>query len=194
MFLVEYDSTQIEATGQRPVKGVYNPLWADRYGTIPSTVIEITSEQYRDYGHKGQRHIIQKQEDGTLAFVYVEPVESLDDAKAAQWATIKAERDRLEMAGVTYLGKVFDSDSLSVQRIGIAVQAAQAAKATGQPFTVDWTTTDNTVIPLTADEIIGLPLALAAFSNNLHIIAREFRDQIEEATTVDEVKAITWPT
>lgn len=124
----------------------------------------------------------------------IEPVESLDDAKVVQWATIKAERDRLEMSGVAYLGAVFDSDALSVQRIGIAVQAAQAAKSAGQPFSVDWTTADNTVVTLTAEEVIGLPLALAAYSNSLHVTARELRDQIEAAATVDEVKAIVWPT
>lgn len=115
------------------------------------------------------------------------------ELRANKWAEIKAERDHLEQAGVPYMDKVLDSDTTSVQRIAIAVQAAQAAIAAEQPFTLEWTTQDNTPLTMDATQVVGMSVALAMYSDSLHQTARTLREQIEAAETAEALEAITWP-
>lgn len=120
-------------------------------------------------------------------------VPTLTELKAVKWAEIKTERDRLEQSGVPYLSKVLDSDTISVQRIAIAVQAAQAAIAAEQPFTLEWTTQDNTPLTMDAEQAVGMSVALAMYSDSLHQTARTLREKIEAAETAEELEAIKWP-
>lgn len=118
---------------------------------------------------------------------------TLEELKTRKWNQIRVERDQLEQAGVPYLGKILDSDTVSVQRIAIAVQAAQAAIAAEQPFTLVWTTQDNTPLTMVAAQVVGMSVALAQYSDSLHQTARALREQIEAAETVEELEAVTWP-
>lgn len=120
-------------------------------------------------------------------------VPTLEELKERKWAVIKTERDRLEQSGVPYLGKILDSDTLSVQRVAIAVQAAQAAIAAEQPFTLEWTTQDNTPLTMDAAQVVGMSVALAQYSDSLHQTARGIRERIEAAKTAEELEAIKWP-
>ncbi len=120
------------------------------------------------------------------------PTKPLAELKTEKWQQIKQARDNAEQAGVTYLGKVLDSDSLSVQRITVAVQTAQLALSAGQEFTIDWTCQDNSTLTLNAQQVIGIPMALAAQSNNLHQKARELRELIDIAATKEELELIAW--
>ena len=63
--------------------------------------------------------------------------------------------------------------------------AAQAALATGQAFSLDWTCADNSLLQLDAAGVIGMPLALAAFADELHQHARMLKQKV--AAAVDEV-------
>lgn len=120
-------------------------------------------------------------------------VVNLEDCKTNQWRLVKRERDTRETAGFPYAGKMIDSDPRSVQRINTAVQAAQAAAAAGAPFTLYWTTQDNTTLWLDVAGMMGMPVALAQYANSLHETARTLRAQIDAATTPEAVEAITWP-
>lgn len=138
----------------------------------------------------------QRHEIDPAARAWVVPgVSPLQVAQDAKWAEIKAERDRLETAGFPYLGKWIDSDARSVQRITGAVQAAQAALADGAPFEIGWTTADNSVLQLYAEQMMGMTVALAARANTLHVIARQLREEIyAEAATEASVATVAWPT
>ena len=156
---------------------------------IPTPTIEITAEQHADFFRRGQNHRVI---DGV--WTYVEPAgPTLDELKATKWESIKKTRNTLEQAGVPYMDKILDSDALSVQRITIAVQAAQASLSAGQSLTLDWTTQDNTVLTMTAQEVCGIPVALAMHSDSLHQIASGLRERIESAQSKEEIGAIMWP-
>lgn len=152
---------------------------------IPGGCVETTPPE----GKEGFERVWKN---GAWQYVEIpkEPEPTMDELKVAKWVEIKSKRDALEQSGVAYLGKVIDSDTVSVQRIAVAVQAAQAAISASTDFTLDWTCQDNTVLTMTAAQVVGMSVALATYSNQLHQTARELRDQIEAATTVDELDSI----
>lgn len=118
---------------------------------------------------------------------WVDP-RSLDDHKTAQWALIKAARDKAEFGGFTWDGSIFDSDQVSQARIQSAVLLA-----TGNPnFVVDWTLADNTVRSLTADDMIVLSLTLGEHVSLQHSRARSARALLDQATSISEVQSISF--
>ncbi len=128
--------------------------------------------------------------DGNTPEPMPEPPVDMDAERAAAWARCKERRDKLEASGFPYLGHPMDSDPRSVQRINTAVQAAQAAIATGAPFGLGWTCMDGHVLPLDAAGMIGMPVALAIYANALHLAAREYKDRIAAAETPAELDAL----
>ncbi len=138
---------------------------------------------------EGQSHPGQMVVDGAL----VDRPLSLAEIKAARWSEVKRQRDLLEASGFPYLGKRLDSDARSVQRINTAVQAAQAALAAGAAFPIVWTCADNSLLVLNAEGVVGMPVALALYADQLHQVAKGLRMQIDAATTPAEVQAVAWP-
>lgn len=134
------------------------------------------------YDEDGKRYLI-------INPPYIPPEPTIEEVRQAKWNGIKKYRDAEEQSGCPYMGSVLDSDSLSVQRINTAVQAAQVV---GESFEVDWTMQDNSVVHMTYADVLGMPAALAVFSNQLHVKARELREQINAAESVEEVNAIRW--
>lgn len=118
---------------------------------------------------------------------YCEP--SLNELKEAKRAEINAARDQAEQGGFEYMGKVFDSDPISCQRISMAAQAMALAP---EGTTITWTTQDNSTIDLTAQELVGLVVALAEWSNTCHQKATALKAQIDAAKTAEELDKITW--
>lgn len=154
--------------------------------TIPTPNIELTTEQWQE-ALIGDYKVI----DGK--HIYSPPPEpSLNELKEIKWNKIKTIRNNLEQSGVPYLGKILDSDTLSVQRISIAVQAAQTAVALQIEFDLPWTMQDNSVIVMSAQEVIGMSVALAQYSGQLHEKARLLRIEIDHAETKEELDEIVW--
>jgi hypothetical protein len=118
---------------------------------------------------------------------------TLADMKAQRWAEMKRHRNLLEASSFPYLGKRLDSDARSVARINTAVQAAQAALATGEPFAITWTCADNTTLALDSAGMLGAPVALALYADQLHQTCKTLRSQIDAATTPAQVQAVAWP-
>lgn len=116
----------------------------------------------------------------------------LDELKQAKCEEINEARDNAEQGGFEYLGKVFDSDPVSCQRIALASQTALISKQASQEFSVEWTCQDNSKITLSADETIGLSVALTQWSNECHVKASELKALVDQATTQEEVDAINW--
>jgi len=93
-----------------------------------------------------------------------------------------------EFGGFTWDGSPFDSDAISQSRIQGAVQLA----ATAPGFTIDWTLANNSVRNLSAADLANVGAALGMHVATQHAKARTLRSQIEAATTVAEVDAVTW--
>lgn len=118
-----------------------------------------------------------------------EPEPTLEELKLAKRVEINAARNAAEQGGFMYLGKAFDSDQISAQRISMAAQAmANAPEGT----TITWTCQDNTTIDLNAEQLTGLVVALAAWSNECHQKATALKAEVEKAKTKEELEKITW--
>lgn len=117
------------------------------------------------------------------------PLEELREAKRKE---INTARDNAEQGGFEYLGKMFDSDPVSCQRIALASQTAMMAKTAGQEFNVIWTCQDNSTIELNADAMISVSVALTEWSNTCHTKASALKERLAQATNEDEIKNISW--
>lgn len=110
---------------------------------------------------------------------------------------INAERDRRETLPFPYLGKLFDSDERSVKRILAAAQAAQAALSANAPFEIEWVCADNTTITLDAQQMVGMPAAMAQHGYALHQHGRALKAQVEAADSLEALASIDpmagWP-
>lgn len=118
-------------------------------------------------------------------------VPTLEDLKISKRSEINFFRDAAEQGGFEYLGKVFDSDSISCQRISCAAQAMSFMPASEENKIV-WTCQDNSTIELTADELSGLVVALSQWSIKCHTKASELKAKIDSAKTAEELEAIVW--
>lgn len=118
--------------------------------------------------------------------------EHFEQLKIQKREEINHYRDEAEQGGFEYMGKMFDSDQVSCQRISCAAQAMQLAMMTEDVPTITWTCQDNTTIELNAQQLLGLVVALAEWSNSCHQKATELKSRIDLATTEDELNQIVW--
>lgn len=116
----------------------------------------------------------------------------LEQARALKWEEIKAARDAAEYGGFTAGGLVYDSDAVSVRRITGAVSLAMIAQGAGAPFSQEWTLADNSTTVLDAAGMIDVGLALGAHVAAAHGHAKQLRDSIAAAGTVEAVAALAW--
>lgn len=117
---------------------------------------------------------------------------SLPEFKLFKRTEINQARDLAEQGGFEYLGRVFDSDPISVQRMTLADNAALKSKMAGVPFSIEWTCKDNSKILLNEVEMLGMLPALTAYANELHTKASTLKSLIDKAETVEELEAIVW--
>lgn len=120
------------------------------------------------------------------------PKQPLDELKALKREEINQARDNAEQGGFEYMGKIFDSDQVSCQRISCAAQAMSVLTMSAETPTITWTCQDNTTIDLSASELMGLVVALAQWSNSCHEKATALKAQIDACTGKEELDAITW--
>lgn len=116
----------------------------------------------------------------------------LEPARAAKWSQIKAARDAHENGGFDTDWGRFDSDPASQTKLIGAAQLASIALAQGAPFGIEWTLQDNTSVPLDANQMISVGVALAAHIDAAHQRGRQLRAQIEAATTLQDLESIQW--
>lgn len=118
----------------------------------------------------------------------------VEQARQVLRARVKQLRNQKETEGFPYLGKWFDSDERSVQRMNTTVQTAQVV---GAAFSTSWTDADDTDVLMDHAAMLGMPVALAQHAGVLHAYARTLKLQIEAETDFDVLKAmdvtVGWP-
>jgi len=124
---------------------------------------------------------------GALAW---QDTRTLAQMKHDKWAQIKAARAAAEDGGFAWDGSTFDSDMASNLRISGAVQLAQIV---GGAFNIGWTLADNSVRTLSAAQMVAVGVAAGQHVAAQRATARALREQIQAATTPQELEAIAWP-
>ena len=119
-------------------------------------------------------------------------VRTLAEAKVDRWAAIKAERTSREDSGFAWSGSRFDSNPEARAAIYGEATAAQIAIAAAQAWSADWTLEDNTARTLTAADMLAVASRLSQKLATVRDKARALRVQINAATTIAAVDAITW--
>ena len=117
--------------------------------------------------------------------------------RTSVWDQVKARRDALIDAGAPTTFGTMDADLVSRVNISGAATAALAATVLSQPFSVDWTTTANTAVTLTAAQMIQMGMEVMAYVSGCHDRARTLRLGIEAATDAATLLTIDytagWP-
>lgn len=120
------------------------------------------------------------------------PSPSLDELKLAKRAEINQARDAAEQSGFEYMGKIFDSDQVSCIRISSAAQAMSMVAMSEETPTITWTCQDNSTIDLNPQELMGLVVALAQWSNTCHQKATALKAQIDACDSKEALAEIKW--
>lgn len=167
---------------------VETPITEEFIASVADTREELENNDFIKYSRIDETKDEYKLVDG----VYITVAEAFKKAKQDKRAEINAARDAAEQGGFEYMGKVFDSDQVSCQRMSMAAQAMQMAAMSEQTPTITWTCKDNSTIELNAKELAGLVVALAEWSNTCHEKATKLKEQIEACQTAEELEKITW--
>ena len=124
--------------------------------------------------------------------------DNLPALKAAKWEAVKARRDVARDGGcATPLGYV-DTDINSRLNITGAFNGAKEMTSVGLPFSVAWTMHDNSTVDHDAPAMITMGMLVMQHIATCYAIGVAKREAIEEATTAEEVDAVSvedgWPT
>lgn len=100
---------------------------------------------------------------------------------------LKMQRDKAEVEPIEYKGNLYDYDDKARDRINAAIIALELQ---GEGATIEWTTADNADTPVTANDLKMIIAAVAVRSNALHTAYRKAKEQVEAATTKEEVENV----
>ena len=113
-----------------------------------------------------------------------EPLEVLRQRKITE---LKYQRDKAEVTPIEYNGNLYDYDEKARDRINAAIVALELQ---GEGATIDWTTTDNQDVKVTANDLRMVIAAVAVRSNALHTAYRKAKEQVEAAQNKADIEKI----
>lgn len=117
------------------------------------------------------------------------PGPTLEEAKESKIDYLKRTRNAKELEPISYNGVLFDADKDSLDRLNYAIITLTATHTES----IQWTTAENTDVPMTVNDLNLVIASVGNRSNQLHIIYRQLKEQVNACTTVEEVEAIIWP-
>lgn len=168
-----------------------------KIGRIPNSDFSILEIEYITHGtqlsyqtefetqpvYKNEKVIIEK------FFVDI----PLENAKSQAWEKVKNERNAV-ISHIPYQGNWYQADSESRTNLD---GARSLLGSPNGPGTIDWVTSDNKIITHNATSLEELWVTGAEHIALGHAYAQSLRIQIEEATTVDEIRSLDitvgWP-
>ncbi|MCW1318216.1 DUF4376 domain-containing protein [Campylobacter jejuni] len=115
---------------------------------------------------------------------------SLKYAKEFKKDEIDKARDLVIEGGVSYKDKIFQSAVKDRNLLTSTVSLFAITKQVPEGFV--WIAKDNTAIPFTLEELIELGSIMANSVNTNTIKARNLKDKIEQAKTLEELESIVW--
>ena len=125
------------------------------------------------------------------------PVIDLETEQNVMINLVNNTRNTKETEGFSYLGKIFDSDSLSVQRITNSALSAMIAISNNTDFSITWTLKDNSSLNLSALRMLGCQAALTNRAAALHSYAKSLKELISAAESINDLISInivdSWP-
>ena len=113
------------------------------------------------------------------------PAPTLEEVKTAKIASLKADRDRLEVEDIEVDGHLYDYDEKARERINNAIIALQSSNGS-----ILWTLADNNSVLVTAQDLVAVVSAVAVRSNALHVAYRDAKARVNAAMTAEEVNAV----
>ena len=117
---------------------------------------------------------------------------SLEQLKRDKIYSLKNRRDSLEVAPIVYNENTYDYDDKARERINAAIIALDVQSKNSETIaSIDWTTADNKDVQVTADDLRMVIASVAQRSNALHVAYRVAREKVEQASTQEEIEAIT---
>lgn len=144
---------------------------------FPDTLVVQISEPF-----KGETEELRAITSGPLGY-----------AKWVKWNEIKTVRNTEEFGDFPYNGMVFDGDVDSQRRLAGYISVSKTAIQNNTPFTAQFTLADNTEVTLTAEDFVGIEQAKVTQVASVFSIAANLREQINNATSVEAVEIIKWP-
>ena len=115
------------------------------------------------------------------------PEPSLAEIKTNKLAELKSIRDTQEVADIQVNGYLYDYDEKARERINAAIIALDLTGGT-----ITWTLADNTDKEVSANDLRYVIAMVAQRSNVLHVKYRTLKERVENATTKEQVEAISW--
>lgn len=173
----------VEKTRTVTVMEQQEQIVTDSEGNETTEIIEVPVEKEETYT---EQELVRYYQIAEL------PKPTLDELKLAKREEINQARDAAEQGGFEYMGKVFDSDQVSCQRISCAAQAMSMVTMSEEVPTITWTCQDNTTIDLNPQELMGLVVALAEWSNACHQKATTLKEKIDACESKEELDKIVW--
>ncbi|QTD89476.1 DUF4376 domain-containing protein [Burkholderia anthina] len=114
-------------------------------------------------------------------------------ARAAAAAFVDAKRAEVLASPFEYGEHRFSADAGSLTQIAAMAQLATVAKLASQPYTAIWTSADGVDVPLDAEGMVGLAMAVAARQPAAYQIATQLKKQVAAAGDEAALAAIVWP-
>ena len=114
----------------------------------------------------------------------------LEVKKELKKREITKKRDEAINGGVEYKGKVFQSSEKDRNLLTSTISLFSITKQVPEGF--KWIAKDNEAVSFTLEDLIALGGVMANAVNASMIKARNLKDQIEQASSLEELDLITW--
>jgi hypothetical protein len=114
---------------------------------------------------------------------------NLEGYKQSAIKTINDTKDLVLATGIEYSNKQID---LRPTSLTILYATIEVARASGNEFSVDWITTDNSILTLSRADLLSLAFIIQEFTNEQAIKCRSLKDDIIAAATKEEVDEVIW--
>ncbi|ECL2361680.1 DUF4376 domain-containing protein [Campylobacter jejuni] len=116
--------------------------------------------------------------------------EALEVKKELKKREITKNRDEAINGGVEYNGKVFQSSEKDRNLLTSTISLFSITKQVPEGF--KWIAKDNEAVSFSLEDLIALGGVMVNAVNASMIKARNLKDQIEQATSLEELNLITW--